>query len=382
MIKIATVVGARPQFIKAAMVTRAFAQIQGQTTQAGASEQSQDSAVQEIMIHTGQHYDANMSQVFFNDLGLPSPQYNLGVGSSTHGKQTGLMLMRLEEVLLQECPDAVLTYGDTNSTLAGAIAASKLHIPLVHVEAGLRSFNKAMPEEINRILTDHAADILFCPTLTAVQNLQAEGITTHVYQVGDVMYDAALYFSAVAEQKSSILQDHSILEPFYLATIHRQENTDDPERLGEILAALSALDAPVVSPVHPRTEKVLRRAGSQIVSNDNGRVICMPPVSFLDMLVLEKHARVILTDSGGVQKEAFFFKVPCITLRDETEWVETVAAGMNRLAGANKEKIINAVKHSCAPRSTDGQASPGWQPFGDGKAAVKIVELLRRLLPL
>ena len=379
MVKVATVVGARPQFIKAAMVSRAFAHMQSQACGKSTVEHG---FLQEIIIHTGQHYDANMSQVFFNDLGLPAPQYNLSVGSSTHGKQTGLMLMRLEEVLLQECPDAVLTYGDTNSTLAGAIAASKLHLPLVHVEAGLRSFNKAMPEEINRILTDHVSDILCCPTHTAVQNLQAEGITTHVYQVGDVMYDAALYFSAVAEQKSSILQDHSIIEPFYLATIHRQENTDDPERLAEILAALSALDAPVVFPVHPRTEKVLRGAGSQIASNDNGRVICMSPVSFLDMLVLEKHARVILTDSGGVQKEAFFFNVPCVTLRDETEWVETVAAGMNILAGANKEHIINAVEHFCAPRSHGGQALQGRQPFGDGKAAVKIAELLRRLLPL
>ncbi len=368
-VKIATVVGARPQFVKAAMVSRALQRVGAQ----GGAE-----APREIIIHTGQHYDTNMSQVFFDDLGLPASRHNLGVGSASHGEQTGRMLIRLEAVLQQERPDIVLTYGDTNSTLAAALVASKLHIPLVHVEAGLRSFNKRMPEELNRILTDHAADLLFCPTATAVQNLRAEGITQHVYNVGDVMYDATLFFATLAERRAAHVRRLSEGKPYYLATVHRQENTDNPERLAGILEALGRLNEVVIFPVHPRTASALRQHNLWGLEGSPNGIRLIPPVSFLEMLNLEKHARLILTDSGGVQKEAYFLNVPCVTLREETEWVETVAAGVNVLAGACTERIVSAVdrlRHGALSQTSGPLAR---QPFGDGQAATKIVEILLR----
>lgn len=316
--KIASVVGARPQFIKTAAVSRALRAIEG---------------VKETLIHTGQHYDANMSSVFFEELEIPHPDYNLGIGSATHGAQTGRMLEAIEGVLLKEKPDWVLVYGDTNSTLAGALAAVKLHIPVAHVEAGLRSFNRRMPEEINRVLTDHASDLLFAPTQTAVENLQREGIPdARIKLVGDVMYDAALYYGAKAERQSRILNALK-LEPkgYILATIHRAENTDDPLRLRAIFDSLAEIahEIKVVLPLHPRTRAALVQAS---LYDKAAQSICLiEPVGYLDMMMLEKNARLIATDSGGVQKEAFFYHVPCVTLREETEWVELVELGWNYL---------------------------------------------------
>ena len=308
--KIVTVVGARPQFVKAAPVSRVLRQRHA-----------------EVLVHTGQHYDREMSDLFFEELDIPRPDHELGVGSGSHGRQTGQMLIGIEEVLLAERPNWVLVYGDTNSTLAGALAAVKLGIPVAHVEAGLRSFNRAMPEEHNRILTDHCADLLFCPTQTAVDLLRGEGVTAGVHLVGDVMVDAALQFADVARQRSTILAELDLTPKSYaLATLHRPYNTDDPERLREVLAALDALEMPVIFPVHPRTRSRLAElAGTHHASRNTQYV---PPVGYLDMLALEQSAALILTDSGGVQKEAYFFAVPCVTLRPETEWVETVADGL------------------------------------------------------
>lgn len=347
--KVVSVVGARPQFIKAAPLSRELRE-----------------AHQEVLVHTGQHYDPSLSAVFFEELDIPRPDYNLGVGSASHGRQTGEMLARVEEVLIQEDPDWVLVYGDTNSTLAGALAAVKLHIPVAHVEAGLRSFNRRMPEEINRVLTDHISTLLFCPTETAVRNLAQEGLTEGVHDVGDVMYDAALYNSQLAEKKSRILGAFG-LEPkgYLLATVHRPGNTDQPQNLRSIGAALSSLEATVLLPLHPRTRKALE--GSGLAFGDNVKVV--EPVGYLDMLILEKNARLILTDSGGVQKEAYFFAVPCVTLRQETEWVETVEAGWNVLVGADRRKIVEAVR-SFHPRGERANL------FGDGQASVKVVEIL------
>jgi len=285
-----------------------------------------------------------MNDLFFKDLEMPEPDYNLGIGSSNHGEQTGRMLIEIEKIILKENPDLVIVYGDTNSTLAGALASSKLHIKLAHVEAGLRSFNKRMPEEINRVITDHVSDILFCPTQTAVENLKNEGITKGVYLVGDVMFDALLYFSKISDMKSNILERLNIKpKEYYLATIHRAENTDNYERLKNILTAFSKMDKIVVFPIHPRTKKMISRYElDDLIRKDNIKVI--DPVGYLDILKLEKNAKAILTDSGGIQKEAFWLKVPCITLRDETEWVETVNLGWNRLVGSNVEKILEAVR--------------------------------------
>lgn len=348
--KVLSVVGARPQFIKAAPVSRALRRV-----------------AHEVLVHTGQHYDYGMSAIFFDELQIPPPDYNLKVGSGSHGWQTGQMLIHIEETLLKEQPDWVLVYGDTNSTLAGALAAVKLHIPLAHVEAGLRSFNREMPEEHNRVLTDHAADLLFCPTQTAADHLAQEGVTRGVHLVGDVMYDAVLYNIALAEQRSGVLARLG-LEPgsYALATIHRPSNTDDPARLQAILAALRALAAgcPVVFPVHPRTRQKL--TGLDAHAPDFHLI---EPVGYLDMLLLERHAKLILTDSGGVQKEAYFFAVPCLTLRRETEWVETVDAGWNRLVGDDPSSIVQ-LAHSPRPA---GSPPP---LFGDGHAAEQIAALL------
>ena len=354
--KVVTVIGARPQFIKAAPVCQAL-RAAGHT---------------EYLVHTGQHYDYGMSQVFFDELGIPQPDVNLAIGSGSHGRQTGEMLIRLEEVLLAQRPDWVLVYGDTNSTLAGALAAVKLRIPAAHVEAGLRSFNREMPEEHNRVLTDHIADLLFCPTETAVDNLRHEGIVRGVHLVGDTMYDAVLRFAEAAQQHSTILARLGLRPKGYLlATVHRPYNTDDPANLRSILAAFAALEEPVIFPVHPRTRKKIAELG--LASDDgpaaNPRLI--EPVGYGDMLALEQNARLILTDSGGIQKEAYWLGVPCVTLRSETEWVETVAAGWNVVVGADRERIVAAVR-SFVP--------PAERPLvcGDGRAAAQIVSILER----
>ncbi|SEM78360.1 non-hydrolyzing UDP-N-acetylglucosamine 2-epimerase [Lihuaxuella thermophila] len=351
--KVLTVVGARPQFIKAAPVSRAIRQ-----------------QAEEILVHTGQHYDKAMSEVFFEELNIPVPDYNLHVGSKSHGAQTGEMLSKVEEVIVKEKPDCVLVYGDTNSTLAGALAAAKLHVPVAHVEAGLRSFNRRMPEEINRVLTDHVSRWLFCPTQTAVGHLANEGITDGVYLSGDVMLDAVNYNSKLAEQKATILQNLG-LEPgsYILITLHRAENTDDPSRLRSIIGAINELPLPAVLPLHPRTRGKLAEYGLEIT---NPLVKRIDPVGYLDMLQLEVNAKKILTDSGGVQKEAFFAKVPCITMRDETEWTETVTLGTNILVGADQSKILEAVERFEVDFS---KVEP---VFGDGQAARNIVEQLKQ----
>lgn len=349
--KIATVVGARPQFIKAAPVSRVLRQKH-----------------EEILIHTGQHYDANMSDVFFEELHIPKPDYHLGIGSGRHGAQTGAILEKVEEVLLNEKPDALLVYGDTNSTLAGALAAVKLHIPVIHIEAGLRSFNRRMPEEINRVLTDHVSEWLFCPTDTAVKNLAKEGITRGVHQVGDVMYDAFLFNKELADQKSRILETYGLkAKEYILCTIHRAENTDDPTRLKEILTALSQVQKPVVLPLHPRTRKIISEQGFSEFLTGNVKVI--EPVGYLDMIALEVNAWKLVTDSGGVQKEAYFAGVPCITMRDETEWVETVDVGWNQLTGANAERILSAIEKFLPP-------SEHPPIFGEGHSAEQFLKLL------
>ncbi len=357
--KIVSIVGARPQFIKAAAVSRALRAAPG---------------VMEVLVHTGQHYDDNMSRVFFEELEIPEPDYHLGIGSGTHGAQTGRMLEAVEQVLLQERPDWVLVYGDTNSTLAGALAAAKLHIPVAHVEAGLRSFNRRMPEEINRVLTDHASDLLFAPTQAAVENLRREGIPEErIYLVGDVMYDAALYYGAKAERESRILE-RLALQPkgYLLATVHRAENTDDPVRLRAIFEglAVAAREMPVVMPLHPRTRAALAREGMLAETSLHLRLI--EPVGYLDMVLLEKNALLIATDSGGVQKEAFFYRVPCVTLREETEWVELVELGWNHLVSPmSRDRIKRAVVAQLAERDRD---KPNL--YGNGKAAHLIVEKL------
>lgn len=367
-VKILTVVGARPQFVKAAVLSRA---IQRHNTAKNPPR------IEETLIHTGQHYDLNMSRLFFEDLGIPEPAVNLQVGSGTHGRTTGDMLAGIEREIQHRKPDVLLVYGDTNSTLAGALAAAKLHVPVAHVEAGLRSFNKAMPEEINRVLTDHIADWLFCPTIHAVENLRREGINHGVHHVGDVMFDAARLFTAVADERSTALQRLKLAPgKFILATVHRAENTDDPERLAAIMTALAHVateHATVVLPLHPRTraalkhEKLLNERGRLTIENGE-RIQLTEPLSFIDMVALEAAARIIITDSGGVQKEAYFHGVPCVTLRKETEWTETVENGWNQLADCDPDQIRNAVEH----------ATPG-KPiadYGQGNAADKILKLI------
>lgn len=353
--KIVTIVGARPQFIKAAPVSKAL-RAAGHT---------------EYLLHTGQHYDHGMSQVFFDELGLPSADINLDVRSGNHGEQTGRMLVRIEEVLLSEKPDRVLVYGDTNSTLAGALAAVKLHIILAHVEAGLRSYNRRMPEEHNRVLTDHCADLLFCPTKTAVENLAAEGLTRGVHEVGDPMYDAVLMFSQKARERSTILQKLGLKNGCYLlGTIHRAYNTDDPQILKAIFLALQDIDETIVFPLHPRTRQKVMDYGLLDDISTQSNLLLIDPVDYLDMLILEQNARMILTDSGGVQKEAFFFAVPCLTLRPETEWVETVRSGWNLLVGVDPEKISAGLQHTFP--SADQRPAM----FGNGHSAFAIAQIL------
>jgi UDP-GlcNAc3NAcA epimerase len=354
MKKILTVLGARPQFIKASVVSHAMTQVSGMT---------------EVLVHTGQHFDANMSDVFFTELGMAKPLYHLGIHGGGHGAMTGRMLVEVEQVLLAEKPDAVLVYGDTNSTLAGALAAVKLHIPVAHVEAGLRSFNMQMPEEVNRILTDRISRWLFTPTEVAARQLRNEGARDEqIIPVGDVMFDVALHFGERVSAEGRVMKRLGLPPGGYiLATVHRAENTNDNQRLTAIVNALiqAAKTLPVVLPLHPRTRAVLEQTGQLAALAE--RVHLIEPVGYLDMVQLEKYAALITTDSGGVQKEAFFYKVPCVTLRDETEWVELVEAGWNRLASPRAtDVIIDAIKSALDTRGRDVS------PYGHGDAADKI----------
>ena len=348
--KVVSVVGARPQFIKAGALSRELRLRH-----------------EEILVHTGQHYDQGMSDVFFEELGLPAPDYHLGIGSATHGAQTGAMLAALEAVLHKECPEAVIVYGDTNSTLAGALAAAKLHVPIGHVEAGLRSFNRRMPEEINRVVTDHVSTWLFAPSDAARAQLAQEGIRAGVHVVGDIMVDALRLHGARAEARAEALARHGLhAGGYYLATVHRAENTDEAGPLRRIFVALDALDKPVAMPLHPRTRKRVAELGIGI----GGNVRVLAPQGYLDMLALQRGAACVLTDSGGVQKEAYYLRVPCVTLREETEWVETVASGWNTVAGTDPERILTAVARR------PGAGAPHPDLYGDGMTAGRIVEIL------
>ena len=361
--KIITIVGARPQFIKAAMVSQA---IQSQNIN------NPHKHIQELILHTGQHYDDNMSQIFFSELNIPRPVWQLHCGNHTHGAMTGQMLIEIEQILLAEKPDYVLVYGDTNSTLAGALAASKLLIPVIHVEAGLRSFNKTMPEELNRILTDHISTLLCCPTTAAVNNLSNEGIHKGVHHVGDVMYDAALLFGELADKNSTIMKDlHLNDRSFLLCTVHRAENTDHSERLQQIIEALFLIatkTCPIIFPLHPRTHQYLEKYNLLSKIQKHPSIHLTAPLSFIDMGMLEKHAATILTDSGGVQKEAYFHHTPCITLRQETEWIETVEAGWNQIAGYQTKSILSCLQTQ--------KEKVNIQEYGDGKSSEKIIGLL------
>ena len=371
--KIVTIIGARPQIIKAAALSRAI-------------KTHYANEIQEVIVHTGQHYDNNMSQVFFDELGIPNPDYNLHVGSASHGVQTARMTEGIEDILIKEEPNFIVLYGDTNSTLAGAVAAAKINVPIAHIEAGLRSFNKSMPEEINRIVCDHCSTLLFSPTQAGVENLKHEGFpmdnklpftidNPKVYHCGDIMYDNSLHFAEVAETKTNIISRLGLDNtPFILGTIHRNINTDEPTRLNAIFSALIELskECLIVLPLHPRTAKLLKtnienRNREQLFNSSNIKII--PPVSFLEMIALERHARLVMTDSGGVQKEAYFFKKPCIILRPETEWVEIVQTGDAILADANEARIIQAFQHF---KSNPPTVFP--EIFGDGHAAEFMLE--------
>lgn len=369
-IKILSVVGARPQFIKLAPFARAIEEW----------NQENDHAIHHLTLHTGQHYDEKMSDIFFDELGIPHPDINLGVGSGSHGKQTGKMLEGIEEILLAEKPDWVVIFGDTNSTAAAALAASKLHIPVAHIEAGLRSFNRKMPEEINRIVSDHISDLLLPPTEEAMINLTREGLQERSVISGDIMYDTVLHNRKLSDQKSAILGDKDLVPRGYaIATIHRAENTSDAKTLGDILNTLNKVAdeiLPVVFPMHPRVFHLLPKLLPEWKASE--RLTILEPVGYLDMVQLVAHARFALTDSGGLQKEAFFLNCPCITLRTETEWVETVEAGANIITGPVPEKILAAVrKWDSAYRDQ----APDFEVlvrkyYGDGKAAFKILDAI------
>jgi len=353
MTTIATIVGARPQFIKCAPVSRELRK-----------------TFDEILIHTGQHYDYNMSQAFFDELNIPEPDFNLEIGSGNHGEQTGKMLIELEKVLLQIKPNLVLIYGDTNSTMAGALVAAKLQIPVAHIEAGLRSFNRQMPEEINRIVADSLSNYLFAPTQTAVNHLLNEGYRDQIHLVGDVMYDAFLYNCQIAEKSEKLEQLAVRSKQYYLATVHRPQNTDDPKILSALLHSLEELNLPTLFPIHPRTRNLMKQFGIMI---NNPQLRLIEPVGYLDMLALEKHARLILTDSGGVQKEAYFAGVPCLVLRPETEWVELVEHGWAKLIGNDFSRIPEAIEGFNDFQCTTTDI------FGNGQASLKIAEILKSL---
>lgn len=376
-IKIVTVIGARPQIIKAAAISRAI-------------KKRFSEKITEIIVHTGQHYDSNMSQVFFDELGIPQPDYNLNVGSGSHGSQTAEMIVGIEKILQEIKPQYLVLYGDTNSTLAGAVAASKIHVPIVHIEAGLRSFNKSMPEEINRIMCDHSSTLLFSPTLTGYNNLVNEGFKTNnthpyntdnpgIFHCGDVMYDNSLFFSNVANKKSNVIENNKLTKGnFILSTIHRNNNTDDPERLSSIFSALDQIsrtdNIDIILPLHPRTSKLLEKNLDNDILNsvrDNKHLKLIPPVSFLDMIALESNCSMVLTDSGGVQKEAFFFNKPCVILRSETEWVEIVEEGAALIANADSELILHSYNEL---KSKTKDNFP--KLFGDGNASEFICETM------
>jgi UDP-GlcNAc3NAcA epimerase len=370
MIRIVTIIGARPQIIKAAAISRAI-------------KNHFPDKITEVIVHTGQHYDANMSGVFFKELGIPEPDFNLNTGSGSHGKQTAAMISGIEQILLQEKPAAIILYGDTNSTLAGAIAASKIHVPVIHVEAGLRSFNKSMPEEINRILCDHVSTMLFCPTATGHENLVREGFQKNaqkpftadnpaIFHCGDVMFDNSLHFSSIASEKTNIIAELQLKENgFILATIHRNNNTDEPERLSALFSSLNDISltdkVDIVLPLHPRTANLLTVNVNPAVLASvraNKRFRIVQPASFLEMIALEKNCRLVMTDSGGVQKEAFYFRKPCIILRPETEWVELVNCGAAIVTDADPQRIAAAYKKLMA---SDHSNYPAY--YGDGHAA-------------
>lgn len=363
--KLITIIGARPQFIKAASLSEVLRKEH-----------------KEILVHTGQHYDSNMSDIFFTELNIPKPDYNLGVGSGSHGAQTAKMLEGIEDIILKEKPDGLIVYGDTNSTLAGALAASKLHIPVFHIEAGLRSYNKLMPEEQNRVLTDHISDLLLVPTETAIINLKKEGIVNGVTNTGDIMYDTVLRNIKFSDEKYSggkylneINEENNLdlnfkTGGYYLATIHRAENTDDVNKLKIIFDALNSLDKEVILPLHPRTKSLVEKLE---LNTNNIRII--KPVGYLMMLNLTKNAYMVVTDSGGLQKEAYFLKTPCTTLRDQTEWIETLENSWNVLSSINKEEIISKVK-----RNQDFKKNEQKDSFGDGNAAKKIVNEIIKYL--
>lgn len=358
--KILTIVGARPQFVKAAALSRIF---------------GNHSDIEEVIVHTGQHFDKNMSDIFFEEMQIPHPKYNLNINSLSHGAMTGKMMEEIEKVLKVEKPDCLLVYGDTNSTLAGALAAKKLHIKVVHIEAGLRSFNMDMPEEVNRILTDRISDILFCPTLTAVKNLKKEGFDYFdalVFNVGDVMQDAALFYEQYADENSNILQTTGInSNEYYLCTLHRAENTNDMRKLKEIVNGINNLPSKyhVVLPIHPRTKQLLNNFNL----NDNIKII--EPVGYFDMINLIKNSRLIVTDSGGLQKEAYFFNKFCVTTRDQTEWTELVENGFNKIVGANAKSLIESVNYFESKTFKKGK-----ELYGGGKATQEIVSHLKKFL--
>ena len=356
--KICTVIGARPQFIKAAAVSAEIA------------ERSTSGGITEVIIHTGQHYDSGMSEIFFKELGIPKEKYNLAVGSGLHGEQTANMLAGIEKILMDERPDWVLIYGDTNSTLAGALAAVKLHIPVAHVEAGMRSFNRRMPEEINRIVADKVSTLNLCSTVTAVENLHNEGMGNSAVQTGDVMYDCALKFMPIAEKYASVPEFAQQNDKYILMTCHRAENTDDRERMSQIVIAVNKIaeEISLLYPMHPRTAGYIEQYGLKFSDN----VTVIEPVGYLEMLLLEKRASLILTDSGGIQKEAFFYNVPCVTMRDETEWIETVELGWNRVVGSSENSITEAVFDFLRNPPAVVQD----HPYGEGEAAAEIVGLL------
>ena len=395
--KLVSVVGARPQFVKAAVVSRAV-------REHNATVGTENIPISEVILHTGQHFDDAMSKVFFDQLGMPEPDYNLDINQTTHGAMTGRMLCEIEKVLMKEQPDWVLVHGDTNSALAGALAAAKLHIPLAHVEAGLRSFNTRMPEEVNRILTDRISTLLFCPTIAAIRHLERESFckilndgklvdenegpvnltltadSAIAVNVGDVMYDSAKFNLTRAEKESDILKDLDLIDvgeikSFYLATVHRSENTDDLERLKGIVEALGELSesVQVVWPIHPRTKAKMAELDPAL-SSCWTQLMIVDPLPYLDMILLEKSARLILTDSGGIQKEAFFFRTPCITLRDETEWTELVDMGVNVVVGVDKQDIVQATEQFAGKQLVFPEGH-----YGKGTAGKSIVRFLNQL---